>query len=801
MPASAPRCRRPGIPSLRVGDLNSSRVFRDNATSASLELRSSSREGVELHVDRGSVRLRRESAPGYVSGIPRFVLALRILGLACLPVLGGEPPTPNTPVHPRHEESVLVERVLWPVILEARNGASAEECLDPTRIRVHEDGQIARVLRVERGQESVLQVLLLDISGSMTVGDRFDSAKAGVRDFLDEFPLGARLAVMSFDSDFRLLVPPTIIRSQRAKALIWRRIEGTSINWGTSLRDLTYRLAQHLLAMPERKAVVLLTDGEDPDSTISADVARGFLASAPDRDFAIFPVRIGLASSPRDDSHREARALLKDLASSTGGTFFEYPEDGSISEAFDAVRRWLDLQAVVIYVPETFGEGPNDPPDVPYRFRRVKITSTDRRCRVKTLKTERCAGRCTDEPMGGTLPDDESEGLTVLNLPPEWNAYEDRTELRTEPGGLIVRTVDTVRDSGFLYPDEKVDPKGILPPEIHLEPTHALRTVRVNVPSIEEAQEYYRSPEDVYLRKMLGLDEVDTVNGKTVFWLWSELVRAMYERYPEYQAWTAERLEAETRDEVRGLLTPELRALLPVGVSEEEYLDLAVEARLREPRPTDLGKYLGAWLEDVPARDLAFRIDTRLANALLSAESEGDAGKEGLVHLAASRWSLLRSWLPAPTHVRVVAPLQPIYDAEEDRFGFFRVILPRPEREARPRDPVPEEPWGFRVVERLLESPQAAEALRADWRVRSIEAREIGRKERPRVGGKKMRGPGVSVTLTLGPSGTLRAVFARGAEQAAPICLDAVGELEPVIAVSGLPRCNFPGRRQAFRID
>lgn len=167
--------------------------------------------------------------------------------------------------------------------------------------------------RRDRKPANVL--LVVDTSGSMIEEDRLARAKVGLEAFLKEAAPQDRVGLMEFSDEVSLLVP---ISAFRDNALDLQEIVQNLIaGGGTAFLDATSKAFDEVRgrAGPDAiSAVVLLTDGEDTDSSLSLDRVIDRLASQGDREN---PVRIfTIAYSAGAEGAIEA---LEKIASASGG--------------------------------------------------------------------------------------------------------------------------------------------------------------------------------------------------------------------------------------------------------------------------------------------------------------------------------------------------------------------------------------------------------------------------------------------------------------------------------------------------
>jgi Ca-activated chloride channel homolog len=176
--------------------------------------------------------------------------------------------------------------------------------------------------RAERAAVSV--ALLFDGSGSMQVAAKIESARRAARQVLAWLEAGRdELAIYSFDTALHQLEP---FAPYREDGTLERTLFGMTPFGMTSLNDAIAATAKDLAARPNsHRAVIVLTDGRDNHSDLSAAEVSG-IASSID-----VPVYIMAVESPLD--HVGATTAvnsespvpvgdLADLAHWTGGEFF-----------------------------------------------------------------------------------------------------------------------------------------------------------------------------------------------------------------------------------------------------------------------------------------------------------------------------------------------------------------------------------------------------------------------------------------------------------------------------------------------
>jgi VWFA-related protein len=684
----------------------------------------------------------------------RLTTIFIVLCVAAAPVARGEGPVPATLSTDTDtsadagsvREDVLVRRVVWPVYVREKNGGHGEcDLLGPGDIRLEEDGRSVEITHVEapgwhrsNGASSVpiVHALLIDSSVSMRTNDRLRHAKAAAQRYVDQLPAGEEVLVASFDDSMVLVSPATTDRA-RTRADIDRVEIG---NW-TALWDAVYELIGYLETLPGQKVVVLLSDGHDHTSLTRLASKSIIDLAAETADITLFTVGVDLVRHGRIERNT-VRSFLQELASATGGRYFETRGIGVFNEVFDRIREHMSRRFYLVYVPFPFGEGPRDEPllaDYRHRVVRVKanrgvpckVTTAGPPTRIEGRRdagVARAVGSESQAPdtLASLLPcgyvSDSARVSHQLRLPPPdgWPLSRRDTPslfVLDPPAGVIpARAPDILLDRGVLYRDRPYRKAGQFRASFDRDPEIEMRDFAVEVPAFGEVRRDLHTPEDVMLRMLereycapVGTNgrSLLLVHGKTFLEMRRLIGLALFENYPEYREWATNRLVEEAKPDVERVLAA-LEAERTLTPEQEHGIRASMIERAENPGSETPQRFLAEWLGDVSARDLALALETRLSNTILGG---GGGHRELAVRIADVGWDPMLEWFPPATEVRILSPLVPAYDPERDAIGFYRVILPRPNFDGPPEDPVPERPLALRTVRWLLENDDVATAL------------------------------------------------------------------------------------------
>ena len=130
--------------------------------------------------------------------------------------------------------------------------------------------RIRRSWEEDRRPANVL--LVVDVSGSMADENRLERAKEGLRTFLREVGKQDRLGLTIFSDQ----INPIFKVGQAERAKLGSTVENLIADGGTAVYDATAQAIDDVRALGDKErinAVVVLTDGEDTDSGLSAEDA------------------------------------------------------------------------------------------------------------------------------------------------------------------------------------------------------------------------------------------------------------------------------------------------------------------------------------------------------------------------------------------------------------------------------------------------------------------------------------------------------------------------------------------------
>jgi hypothetical protein len=584
-----------------------------------------------------------------------------ILALACLQgALAGE----REPLR----ELVEVRRVRAPVLLEERAPGGCDQ-LSPGDIEVLEDGKAAAVLRLDTGGRRAVHTILID-TGPRLLGAIQEARKASLA-YVGSLPRNEPALLATFDQRLILHSSLSTDRDRFARDLEWIETGGGSHLW-----DATRQVIEYLRSRPERKVLLLVTDGCDTFSGGRNSALQIIEQAARTESLVIFPIGFNVPERCEGDDSDPA-LLLETLAEQTGGQFLRPKSASQLREIFDSVRARMERERYVTYEPLPFGEGPKDSPGKrSYRWRKVKL---------RTAKGAECKARLAGSPLRY-----ESAGRNYFGaVPAPANASDGETfRLDQARGRLVGKLIDIVRESGPIAPS--LDLLFGLQPD-RPEEKEELRESREVVTLIPPFAEVVRPEAEPYdaIRQALALSgQVDglaeagrwsdvpfLVNGRTLLDARRALALALWQEQ-EYRGWAFERVRRDRLKAIDELIAaPETEQERKILQRARSYL----AEQEWEPTPAEVEMRLGAWLGDIPVAGAFSAAELWVAQSFIGAVREHGPERTAEAALGAARaWERFSTWFPEPEDVRLIGLLVPAYDSAQEAVGYYRIILTSP---------------------------------------------------------------------------------------------------------------------------
>ena len=258
--------------------------------------------------------------------------------------------------------AVSVNRViLYATALSDKSGRHFVVDLKRDDLVLEEDGVKQQIVDFYREERPVTLAVVSDSSGSMQAAMK--TVHAAASRFVDALGPEDKALVIDFDDKVYLLQDVTGNKNDLRVALT-----STNALGGTALYDALYASYRKLKGIDGRKAIILLSDGDDTSSKFSF---RRVLDEAKINDYIIYT--IGLGTSVMD---LDLRHVLRSLSEETGGRAYFPDKVEELQGVYEEIAAELKSQYYITYEPtNTTWDG---------RWRKIKLTVPGKNADIRT---------------------------------------------------------------------------------------------------------------------------------------------------------------------------------------------------------------------------------------------------------------------------------------------------------------------------------------------------------------------------------------------------------------------------------
>jgi len=311
-----------------------------------------------------------------VAGTPTSSAPASSTSTPAAPAPAGQAPAqPENPPKSDSDESVativhVVNEVRVVFTVTDRHGRYIKD-LKSNDFRVIDDQQPAELRSFRSETDLPLQVGLL-VDASNSVRDRFKFEQEAAIEFLNAIirPRYDKAFVVGFDSTPEVTQDFTDSTESLSAGVRMLRAGG-----GTAMYDALYfacrdKLLKQEQTGPVRRAIILLSDGEDNSSHVSREEAIDMAARA---EVIVYTISTNISGMKGKDDK-----VLERIAEATGGRAFFPFQMRDVSDAFLSIQEELRSQYAVAYKPVNFvADG---------RYRMIEILAQDKNLKVRTRK-------------------------------------------------------------------------------------------------------------------------------------------------------------------------------------------------------------------------------------------------------------------------------------------------------------------------------------------------------------------------------------------------------------------------------
>ncbi len=221
--------------------------------------------------------------------------------------------------------------ILWLTATDKKDNLITDLTRDD--FRLYENDEEQRIIDFYAEDRPITLAILLDTSGSMQ--GKIEEVHAAAGAFVDTLRPEDRALIIDFDDRVFLIQDLTSDHDALNEA-----ITSTEPIGGTALYDALHAAYRKIGTIEGRKAIILLSDGED---TASQAGFKRILHEAQTNNTMIFSIGLGIeGGAPRRD-------VLKDFSESTGGRYFHIGKVGKLKETYQRIADELRHQYYLTY--------------------------------------------------------------------------------------------------------------------------------------------------------------------------------------------------------------------------------------------------------------------------------------------------------------------------------------------------------------------------------------------------------------------------------------------------------------------
>jgi Ca-activated chloride channel family protein len=281
------------------------------------------------------------------------VLRLVLTLFLSMMVMPARAQAPQPPASAQPDAVFRSSTNLVSVNVSVLDGSGRRFVTDLTRadFAIYEDGVQQQVTFFESSQVPVDLIVMLDTSSSML--DKMAVVHTAANNFLRTLRAGDRGAVISFADQVQVIETLTGDRARLEQA-----VNSTSARGGTALNNALYVALRQFGGVTagegpvRRRAVALLTDGDDTTSIVSFD---DVLELARKAGVNIYSIALQSTAAPAIAASRKflspAQFAMKSLAQETGGEAFFPAQVSELQGVYGSIAQELSCQYSIGYTP------------------------------------------------------------------------------------------------------------------------------------------------------------------------------------------------------------------------------------------------------------------------------------------------------------------------------------------------------------------------------------------------------------------------------------------------------------------
>ncbi len=227
----------------------------------------------------------------------------------------------------------LVNRVILTAAVVDKKGRKIRG-LTRSDFIVYEEGIPQELIDFYQEKRPIRMALLIDTSGSMR--EDIEEVQRAAVSFVKTLSELDQAFVVDFDEKVFLIQDFT-----SDKNLLEEAINSTTPIGGTSIYDALHAAFRKLNKIEGRKAIILLSDGEDTESFVPY---KEILQEARASDVTIYSIGLGTSFAASG-----SRGILKELAEETGGAAFFPSSASKLGSVYEEIAEELRTQYYITY--------------------------------------------------------------------------------------------------------------------------------------------------------------------------------------------------------------------------------------------------------------------------------------------------------------------------------------------------------------------------------------------------------------------------------------------------------------------
>ncbi|HEX2698250.1 MAG TPA: VWA domain-containing protein [Anaerolineales bacterium] len=290
--------------------------------------------------------------------IPRIILTLGLLlVLALWSAPSAFAQTGGTQVHITQVDNSKFPQVT--VYVSVTDASGQPVGVDPSTLQIYENGQLMQPTNISGGGQGggsssgpVTTLLVIDISGSMSKGNKIGAAQDAAKSYVSQMRSGDQAGVLAFDTQVYTVQPLTTDTAALTSA-----IDGLKPGSNTAMFDGLKEGVKVLEGVSGRKAIILLSDGLDNSSHVNVDDIVNAIGPS---GVTISSIGFGDIGTGKAGQAGIDEASLKAIAQKTGGQYAYASDPQALSAAFQIYGSQLQNEYAITYTsPSALRDGVN----------------------------------------------------------------------------------------------------------------------------------------------------------------------------------------------------------------------------------------------------------------------------------------------------------------------------------------------------------------------------------------------------------------------------------------------------------